>query len=87
MQRLLEIIVAARAATRVETLDELERVADDLLAKALVYDSNHALSGRALAATSSWVCPLGQAIVERRIVLSAPGRAPFRVADRRRVAD
>jgi TRAP-type uncharacterized transport system substrate-binding protein len=77
LQRLLEIIAAARAATRAETLDELEREADDLLAKALAHDFNHALSGSRLAATSLGLSQVRQAIAERRIVLSAPGRAPF----------
>ena len=69
LQRLLEIIAAARAASRAETLDDLEREADDLLAKALAHDFNHALSGSRLAATSLGLSQVRQAIAERRIVL------------------
>ncbi len=77
LQRLLEIIAAARAASRAETLDELEREADELLAKALAHDFNHALSGSRLAATSLGLSQVRQAIAERRVVLSAPGRTAF----------
>ncbi|VTZ26934.1 C4-dicarboxylate ABC transporter substrate-binding protein [Methylocella tundrae] len=76
LQRLLEIIAAARAAARADALDDLEREADDLLAKALAHDWNHALSGSRLAATSLALNQARQAISERRAYLAVP-RAPF----------
>ena len=77
LQRLLEIIAAARSAVRAETLDELEKEADELLAKALAHDFNHALSGSRLAATSLGLNQARQAISERRAVLSVPNRTAF----------
>jgi TRAP-type uncharacterized transport system substrate-binding protein len=71
LQRLLEIIAAARAASRAETLDELEKEADELLAKALAHDFNHALSGSRLAAASLGLNQVRQAISERRVALAA----------------
>lgn len=76
LQRLLEIIAAARAASRVDALDDLGKEADDLLAKALAHDWNHALSGSRLAATSLALNQARQAIAERRAHLALP-RAPF----------
>jgi TRAP-type uncharacterized transport system substrate-binding protein len=77
LQRLLEIIAAARAASRVETLDELEKEGDELLAQALAHDWNHSLSGSRLAATSLGLNQARQAIAERRLGLGAPVRAAF----------
>ena len=77
LQRLLEIIAAARAAARIETLDDLEREADKLLAEALAHDWNHAMSGSRLAATSLGLNQARQAIAERRALLAAPVRAAF----------
>ena len=62
---------------RAETLDELEKEADELLAKALAHDFNHALSGSRLAATSLGLNQARQAISERRAVLSVPNRTAF----------
>ncbi len=76
LQRLLKIIADARAASRVEILDQLEKEADDLLAQALTHDWNHALSGSRLAATDLALNQARQAIAERRGQLAAP-RAPF----------
>ncbi len=77
LQRLLEIIAAARTAARVEALDELEREADDLLGKALAHDFNHALSGNRLAAAGLGLNQARQAIADRRLVLAGPGRTTF----------
>jgi TRAP-type uncharacterized transport system substrate-binding protein len=76
LQRLLEIIASARAALRVETLDDLEKEADELLARALAHDWNHALSSSRLAATSLALNQARQAVAERRIQLGY-ARAPF----------
>jgi TRAP-type uncharacterized transport system substrate-binding protein len=76
LQRLLEIIASARAALRLETLDDLEKEADELLAKALAHDWNHALSSSRLAATSLALNQARQAVAERRIQLGY-ARAPF----------
>jgi TRAP-type uncharacterized transport system substrate-binding protein len=77
LQRLLDIIAAARTALRVEILDELEKEADELLAQALAHDWNHSLSGSRLAATSLGLNQARQAIAERRVVLAAPVRPAF----------
>ena len=77
LQRLLEIIAAARAASRPETLDELTKEADELLARALAHDFNHGANERRLAAMSLAIDQARQAIAERRLALLAPGRAPF----------
>ncbi len=76
LQRLLEIISAARAASRLETLDELESEADNLLAQALAHDWNHALSGTRIAATDLALNQTRYAIAARRRQLAAP-RAGF----------
>jgi TRAP-type uncharacterized transport system substrate-binding protein len=77
LQRLLEIIAAARTALRVEMLDELEKEADGLLAQTLAHDWNHSLSASRLSATSLGLNQARQAIAERRVVLAAPVRAAF----------
>jgi TRAP-type uncharacterized transport system substrate-binding protein len=76
LQRLLEIIASARAALRLETLDDFEKEADELLARALAHDWNHALSSSRLAATGLALSQARQAIAERRIQIGY-ARAPF----------
>ncbi len=46
LQRLLDIIKAARCAAFADELDDLERQADEILAQSLAHDWNHALSGK-----------------------------------------
>jgi TRAP-type uncharacterized transport system substrate-binding protein len=77
LQRLIEIIKAARCAERPDTLNELESEADELLTQALALDSSHALSGHRLAATSLALNQIRHAIAERRHSFIASVRAPF----------
>ena len=85
LQRLVEIIAAARVALRVEALDDLERETDDLLAKSLAHDWSHALTGSRLAATSLGLTQARQAISERRAALSGARPRRLRAAHRRRL--
>lgn len=77
LQRLIDLIKAARGAERLDALDDFESEADELLAQALALDSSHALSGHRLAATSLALNQVRHAISERRQGFIAPVRAPF----------
>ncbi len=77
LQRLLDIIKAARCAAFADELDDLERQADEILAQSLAHDWNHALSGSRLAATSLALNQARQAIAERRQSFGAAVRPSF----------
>lgn len=77
LQRLIEIIRISRSAERLDSLDELESEADDLLAMALALDASHALSGNRLAATGLALNQVRHAIAERRQFFAAPVRTRF----------
>ncbi|SFK66990.1 TAXI family TRAP transporter solute-binding subunit [Methylocapsa palsarum] len=73
LQRLLEIVKAARCVEHVDALDEIEKEADELLALALAGDAEKELSVYRLTATNLALNQVRHAIAEKRQSFSAAG--------------
>jgi len=83
LQRLLEIVKAARCVEHADALDEIEKEADELLALALAGDSGKELSVYRLTATNLALNQVRHAIAEKRQSFTSAGsRVPVPFAPR-----
>jgi TRAP transporter TAXI family solute receptor len=83
LQRLLEIVKAARCVEHADALDEIEREADELLALALAGDCGKEISVYRLTATNLALNQVRHAIAEKRQHLTSAGvRVPVPFAPR-----
>lgn len=83
LQRLLEIVKAARCVEHADALDEIEKEADELLAMALAVDSGKEPSVYRLTATNLALNQVRHAIAEKRQSFTAAGvRVPVPFAPR-----
>lgn len=75
LQRLLDVLRAARAAESLQTLDELERETDEILIGGIAARSMHTLNAQAIGALSLALDQARLAIRERRRQLKATAQA------------
>lgn len=83
LERLLEILKAARAASRLEELDGLEKETDEILVSGLANRKLHGIDSHGMAALALALDQAREAIRERRGVF---GRVPVRAVETPRIA-